>query len=113
MGDYVKVTTSDEPPLKEAMKATTEEVMKWPAAIDEAFNSVDAKETWELSSASESTKLPTHVVLKIKQNADGSNDHFKARVVAGGNFEVYEKDYMETYAPVVLFTLVRVFLYIA
>lgn len=50
--------------------------------------------------------------MKIKRNADGSVERLKARVVAGGNFQVYEQDYMETYATVVSFTLVRVFLYI-
>lgn len=34
-GDYVKVTASDEPTLKESMSATPEKIMKWQAAMNE------------------------------------------------------------------------------
>ena len=40
-------------------------------------------------------------------------ERFKARIVAGGNHQVYGDNYKETYAPVVSFTMVRIFLYLA
>ncbi len=55
--------------------------------------------------------LPTNVVLKVKRNSNGTVERFKARIVAGGNHQTYGHDYIETYAPVVSFTLVLLFLY--
>ncbi len=40
-------------------------------------------------------------------------DRFKARIVAGGNFQQYGTDYFDTYAAVVDFAMVRAFLYMA
>lgn len=87
----------------EAMNATLEERNFWREAIKEEFQSLEEKSTWKPDSNSESQPLPTHVVLKIKRNADGSVERFKARIVAGGNFQVYGLNYLETYAPVVDF----------
>lgn len=39
-------------------------------------------------------------------------ERFKARVVAGGNFQGYGEEYLETYAAVVYFSLVQMFLYL-
>lgn len=82
-------------------------------AIDDEIRSLDSKHTWKPDSHPESLPLPTHVVLKVKRNSDGSVERFKARVVAGGNFQVYGENFVETYAPVVSFTAVRIFLYLA
>ena len=51
-------------------------------------------------------------LLKVKRKAGGDVERFKARVVAGGNFQKYGEDYLETYAPVVPFSVVRMFLYL-
>lgn len=59
-----------------------------------------------------SQPLSTHVILKVKELSDGHLDCFRARVVAGARFQVYGAKYMETHAPEVVFTVVRVFLYI-
>jgi hypothetical protein len=53
----------------------------------------------------EAAPLPTHIILKIKRYPDGVAGRFKARIVAGGDHQVY--------ASVVDFTLLRVVLYIA
>jgi hypothetical protein len=57
--------------------------------------------------------VQTHVIVKVKLNADGSVERFKARIVAGGNHQQFGQDYFETNAPVVDFAIVRVLLYIA
>lgn len=109
----ISVTTSDTPTLREAMSATPEEQELWRIAIDDELNSLNAKMTWKLDQAPASQPLPTHVILKVKRNSDGSVERFKARIVAGGNFQIFGESYMETYALVVSFTAVRIFLYIA
>lgn len=109
----IDVTTSDDPTLKEALSATVDEQGLWNLAIDDEFCSLDGKETWIEDDCPKSHPLPTHVILKVKRLANGQVDRFKARVVAGGNYQVYGENYMETHAPVVAFSVVRVFLYIA
>lgn len=110
--DQIEVTTSDEPTLTEALSASPTEKSLWEAAIQDELHSLDAKGTWIVDDSPASQPLPTHVVLKVKRNADGSVDRFKARVVAGGNRQTFGQDYMETYAPVVSFSVVRLFLYL-
>lgn len=108
----VIVTTGDEPTLRDALNATPEERDLWMSAIDEEFQSLESKQTWYPDDSPGSQPLPTHPVLKIKRKSDGSVERFKARIVAGGNFQVYGENYKETHAPVVSFTLVRIFLYL-
>lgn len=109
----VTVTTSDEPTLREALKAPPGERDLWLSAIHDELASLADTGTWALDDSPGAQPLPTHVVLKAKRKSDGSVERFKARVVAGGNHQTYGEDYMETYAPVVSFTLVRLFLYLA
>ena len=109
----INITTSDEPTLREALSATSEEREAWTKAIEEEFESLEEKDTWERHNNPSAKPLPTHIVLKVKRDVNGNAERFKARIVAGGNFQTYGEDYMETYAPVVSFSLVRVFLYIA
>jgi hypothetical protein len=35
---------------------------------------------------------PDHVIFKVKRNADGSVERFKARIVAGGNHQQFGQD---------------------
>ena len=109
----VKVSTSDEPTLKEAFSATPEERDLWLSAIYEEFESLDDHGTWKPDDYPKAQPLPTHAILKVKRKSNGSVDRFKGRIVAGGNFQTYGENYMETYAPVVSFSLVRIFLYLA
>jgi Reverse transcriptase (RNA-dependent DNA polymerase) len=107
------VTTSDEPTLREAMKVSPQEQGLWPQAIEEEFDALDCKGTWVPDLKPHKQALPTHVILKVKRNADVSVERYKARIVAGGNHQQFGQDYFETYAPVVDFSIVRVFLCIA
>ena len=52
-------------------------------------------------------------VYKIKCKADGSIDHYKARLVARGFSWKYGEDYEGTFGPVAKMTLVRVMLALA
>ena len=95
------------------MSSTPEERELWSKAIEDEFGALDDKDTWEPDDNPESNPLPTHIVLKIKRDSGGDVERFKARIVAGGNHQRYGEDYFETYAPVVSFSMVRLFLYIA
>ena len=107
----LQITTSDEPTLREALHSTPVERDLWLQAIEEETKALNHMGTWEPADHAEHAPLPTHVVLKVKRNADGTIERFKSRIVAGGNHQVYGYDYMETYAPVVDFSVVRLFLY--
>lgn len=68
----MKITTSDEQTLEEAMSATLEERTLGQVGIDDRFSSLDDQKTWVLSNDSLPTPLPTHLILKVKRDADGS-----------------------------------------
>lgn len=61
----IVVRTGDDPNLKEAMSATSEERALWDAAIQDELKSLDNKETWERDDNPKSQPLPTHIILKI------------------------------------------------
>lgn len=84
----------------------------WESAIDEEFAYLDSKNTWKVDDTPGAQRHPSHVVLKVKLKSDGDVEGFRARVVAGGNFQTYGEDYKETYAPVVSFSPVRIFHYL-
>ena len=109
----INITTSDDPTIAEAFRSTQEEQALWEAAIEEELLSLESNNAWVPDDSPKQQPLPTHAILKIKRKADGKVERFKARVVAGGNHQVYDTSYMETYAPVVSFTMVRIFLYLA
>lgn len=112
MTSDLKITTSDEPTMRTVLTATPTEQSFGQAAIDQELASLEEKKTWKIDEAPGLQPLPTHAILKMKWNADGSVDRLKARVVAAGNHQVYGRDYMETYAQVVASSLVRMFLHI-
>lgn len=113
------ITTGDEPSVKEAMNATYPEVLLWKQAITDELDTLERKGTWSVAGSLSHPKmyvrsngkhdevvLPSHVVLKVKRDADGNPSRFKARVVAGGNLQIPGKDFNAVYAPVVDFTAV-------
>ena len=52
-------------------------------------------------------------VLKIKKNAAGEFDKYKARLVARGFTQIYGVDYYKTYSPVVRLSSFRLLMAIA
>ena len=90
----LEVSTSDEPTLREALHSTPVERDLWVQAMEEEIKTLNHMGTWEPVDHAERTPLPTHVVLKVKRNADNTVERFRSRIVAGGNHQVYGYDYM-------------------
>ena len=63
---------------------------------------------WELVPPPEGQNIVgSKWVLKVKRNADGTVDHFKARLVAQGYTQTQGVDYNEVYAPVARYSAIR------
>lgn len=68
--------------------------------------------TWKPDSHPKSLPLPMHVASEVKRNPDESFARCKATMVAGGNFHVYEENFIQNYALIALFTVARIFVYL-
>jgi hypothetical protein len=87
---------------------------KWKEAMDEEINQLEKRNTWKWVSLPENRKaISSKWVYKIKENADGSIERYKARLVARGFTQEYGIDYNETFAPVVRSTTKRIMMAIA
>ncbi len=74
---------------------------KWEQAIQAELASLRKNETWEIvPRPSNANVVDCKWVLRIKKNAAGEIDKYKARLVARGFTQVHGVDFYETYAPV-------------
>ena len=87
---------------------------RWEEAINAEFKSLDNTHTWNVVDRRKDTNVVScKWVFKIKKNAVGEIDKYKARLVARGFTQQYSVDYNETYAPVARLTSLRLILVIA
>lgn len=87
---------------------------RWREAMAQEISALEANNTWELRPLPSGKKaLGCKWVCKTKYNADGSVEHFKARLVTLGNHQVKGEDYHETFAPVAKMVTVRTSLTLA
>lgn len=91
-----------------------EDSYKWKVAMDEEIEQLEKKQTWKWVPLPKDRKaISSKWVYKIKENADGSIERYKARLVARGFSQEYGIDYSETFAPVVRSTTKRIMMAIA
>ena len=109
--DYaLYLSTFQEPETySEAMKSDQREL--WQEAMDCEMQSLKDNQTWELVSLPPGRKaIPNKWVYKIKTNADGSVDKFKARLVIKGFNQKRGVDYDQTFSPVARMSTIRTLL---
>ncbi len=88
--------------------------MQWKQATDSEFKSLIENDTWELVPLPEGMNVVgSRWVFKVKRDANGSVQRFKARLVAQGYSQAEGVDYHEVFSPVVRNTSIRSLLALA
>ena len=108
-GEWAVVTStgSDEPKtVKEALARPDK--AKWMTAMEREMESLRTHDVWDLVELPRDRKaVGSKWVYKLKMNADGSDERYKARLVAQGFTQKFGIDCDETFCPVVRFESVR------
>lgn len=98
--------TSEIPDTYEKAIASNE--AEWKKAMKSEIESLKENSTWELSDLPKDRRaIPCKWVYKIKLNADGSIDRYKARLVVKGYSQREGVDYQQTFAPVTRMATIR------
>lgn len=86
----------------------------WEKAIEEEMASLKDNDVWDVVPRPKGRKVVNGKwVFKIKRDAHGEVERYKARYVAKGFSQIQGLDYDETFAPVVRFDSLRILLAIA
>jgi hypothetical protein len=97
---------------KQAMKSPDAEL--WQQAAEEEINSLNANGTWDIVPLPKDRKaIGSRWVFKVKRNADGSIERYKARVVAKGFSQRPGVDYIEVFAPTFRMASIRTIIALA
>ena len=111
-----KASTQDGEPrsFKEAMRRPAEEKQMWVEAALKEIQALVENGTFELVELPEGAKaIGSRWVFKVKRNADGSIERYKARLVAQGFSQRPGSDYHETFAPTPQWAALRTVLVLA
>lgn len=82
--------------------------------MQKEMDSIYSNDVWDLVELPKDCKtIGSKWVFKRKTNADGSIDHYKARLVAQGFSQQSGRDYDETFSPVVRFECLRTLIAVA
>jgi hypothetical protein len=89
--------------------------LHWEAAIKAELDALKAAGTWDLVERPDSRRnvVDAKWVLRVKKNAAGEIEKYKARLVARGFTQVHGVDYYETFAPTAKLASIRLILAIA
>lgn len=102
----VKLTIEEPKTRKQALSGPNK--MQWIEAMDEEMKSLLDNKTWEILPAPKDRDIVSNKwVFKVKRNAKGQVDTFKARLVARGFSQKYGTDYDQVFAPVMRQTTFR------
>ena len=87
---------------------------KWKEALQAELRSLEANKTWSIVERPKDTNVVSSKwVLRIKKNAAGEIEKYKARLVARGFTQIHGVDYYETYTPVARLASFRILLAMA
>ena len=87
---------------------------KWEGAINAELQSLKEARTWDIVECPDGVNVVgCKWVFKIKKNAAGEIEKYKARLMAKGYSQIQGVDYDETYAPVARLASLRTVLAIA
>ena len=108
-GDWVTVTNTEPDEPKTARKAlASPDKAKWMAAMEKEIESLRINDVWDLVELPKDRKaVGSKWVFKLKMNAEGSVEWYKAWLVAQGFSQKFGVDYDEMFCPVVRFESVR------
>ena len=90
-----------------AMALDGEKGAEWAATMEAELDSLWENEVYEEVPRPSGKVIGTKWVMRVKTDASGNLEKFKARVVAKGFRQVEGVDYEETFAPTVRFESVR------
>lgn len=86
----------------------------WKKAMDEEILALEENQTWSLCALPQGKRaIGCRWVFSIKHDTTGNLERYKARLVAKGFRQREGIDYFETFAPVVRYESIRIFLAIA
>ena len=84
-------------------------VKEWDAAMDDEMDALGDSGTWDLTPLpKEKKEIGCKWVYKVKHNADGTINRYKACLVAKGYALTYGIDFKETFSPIAIMETVRV-----
>ena len=84
------------------------DIIQWTNACEDEIDSINKNRTWDLVDRPAGVKIiGLKWVFKIKKNADGSINKFKARLVTKGYVQEHGVDYDEVFAPVARLETIR------
>ena len=87
---------------------------EWNIAINEELKSITDNGTWEIVDVPRGrTRVKCRWVFTVKRGANGKVVWYKARLVAKGFTQQYVIDYLESFAPVVKLSSLRIILALA
>jgi hypothetical protein len=102
-------STGESSTLVEALEDT-----RWHQAMQDEYDALMDNKTWHLIPPSSTRNLiDCKWIYRVKKNADGFVDRYKAHLVAKGFKQRYGIDYEDTFSPVVKAATIRLVLSVA